>query len=144
MSHPADSPDDLLLTVDVRADAASVWHAIASPEQRRCWWPQLELETRVGGAVLERWRDGSGCEQWTRGAVLDVEHERRLRCSWRDDGWPAATEVEIVLRREAERHTRLALRHCGWERLAGGATLRAAHREGWSLHLADLKAFLER
>jgi uncharacterized protein YndB with AHSA1/START domain len=144
VTPPADNTDDLRLTVEIAADPASVWSAIANGERRRIWWPDLELEARAGGTLLERWRDAGGREQWTRGAVRDIEEGRRLRCSWRDDGWPADTELEIRLRREGARRTQVLLRHSGWRRLPDGAALRAAHREGWSMHLADLKAFVER
>ena len=72
-----------------------------------------------------------------------ADRARRLRASWRDDAWPAETEVELTMREEGEA-TRLRLRHSGWHRLPDGAPLRSAHREGWSLHLAGLKAYAER
>ncbi len=144
MPDRADNPDDLRLTVAIRADAASIWNAITLDDQRRRWWPYLELQARAGGDVVERWHDADGREQWTRGQVLDMEPHRRLRCSWRDDGWPAATQVEIALGDgDEDGSTQVALRHSGWQQLADGAALRAAHLQGWSMHLAHLKAFVE-
>lgn len=133
----------LELTILVHADRASVWDAIAVSDRRTRWWPHLELEARVGGRLLERWRDDADRERWTRGEVLGLEDGRRLRCSWRDDGWPAATEVEIALEPAEAETTRVALRHSGWEGLPDGAALRAAHARGWARHLANLKAVAE-
>ena len=120
-----------------------MWAAIADPERRRRWWPQLDLEARAGGQLLERWHDERGAQQWTRGEVLEAEPGRRLRCSWRDDGWPAATELDVVLSSAGPDATEIVLRHAGWEGLPDGAALRAAHARGWSAHLADWKAHAE-
>lgn len=102
--------------------------------QRASWWSHLELDARPGGALLERWNDGTGREQATRGEVVETDPPWRLRATWRDDGWPAATEVTISL--TAERgQTWIRLSHRGWDALPDGDALRAAHRDGWRSHL---------
>ena len=137
-----DDLDALFLEVEIQEDARSVWSALVDDEQRREWWPDLALRAELGGALLEDWRDDEGNQQRTRGQVLDLEPERRLRCSWQDDGWPAATEVDILLDGGVD-STRVALRHSGWQALPAAQHLRDAHRTGWSMHLANLKSFVE-
>lgn len=132
----------LLLEVDVRSDAASVWTALVVDEHRREWWPHLAMRAELGGALLEEWQDEEGHRQRTRGEVVDLEPERRIRCSWQDDGWPAGTEVEIALVDRAG-GTRVVLRHTGWRSLPDGRQLLKAHRMGWSMHLANLKSYVE-
>jgi uncharacterized protein YndB with AHSA1/START domain len=131
------------LEMVIGAPLGRVWQALVSVEHRAAWWSYLELDPRPGGVVVERWRNDAGREVTTGGQVLELEPPRRLRCTWRDDDWPAFTDVEFDLQSENET-TRVKLRHVGWERLGGdGARLAAAHRTGWRLHLENLKAFAE-
>jgi uncharacterized protein YndB with AHSA1/START domain len=131
------------LEIVIGAPVERVWQALVRAEHRAAWWSYLELDPRPGGVVVERWRNGAGREVTTGGQVVELEPPRRLRCTWRDDDWPAFTEVEFDLRSESET-TRVNVRHVGWERLGGdGARLAAAHRIGWRLHLENLKAFAE-
>lgn len=114
-------PDVLLLDVMVRGDPRSVWKALVDDEQRREWWSYFSVRTELGGELLETWRDDEGREQQTRGEVLAIEPERRLRCSWQDAGWAAATEVEITLTGLID-GTKVDLRHSAGRpsRRAGG------------------------
>ena len=131
------------LDIAIHAPVGAVWQALVSDEHRRAWWSHLELAPRPGGVVVERWRNDAGREMTTRGHVLEVEPPHRLRCTWRDDDWPASTEVEFKLRSEGET-TCVRLRHIGWERLGeDAARLAAAHRAGWLTHLENLKAHAE-
>ena len=121
-----------------------VWRAITADERRRAWWSYLDLDARPGGHLVERWRDAQGREMTTSGRILEVEEPHQLRCTWRDEDWPVATEIELSLHAEGET-TRLRLRHGGWERLGDrGVQLRSAHREGWETHLGNLKRYVER
>jgi len=139
----SDEPRVVVVEVAVAAPAAEVWRALTDDDRRHAWWPDLELEARVGGRLVERWRNGAGRAVTTSGAVLSVEPPERLRCSWRDDDWPEATEVELVVRDERGGAV-VRLEHAGWERLGdAAATLADAHADGWRMHLADLKAYAE-
>lgn len=134
---------DVTLDTTVAATPEDVWAALAEHAQRRRWWPHLELDPRPGGRLVERWRDGDGREVVTAGDVLDARPPSMLRCSWRDEDWPAATELTIELRPAGE-GTHVRLRHRGWELLGADAErLAAAHRQGWERHLAAWKAAAE-
>jgi uncharacterized protein YndB with AHSA1/START domain len=79
----------------------------------------------------------------TRGTVLRIEAPHRLDLSWRDDDWPEATEVSMLLESRGE-STRLQLCHAGWARLgAEGEALAEAHRTGWAAHLRALRHHAE-
>ena len=116
--------------VVVPAPPERVWSLVIHPAG---WWPYLELDAVPGGRFEERWQ-----EIVTSGDVLDVDPPRLLRLSWKDEGWPAATEVELRLEPAAE-GTLVTVRHTGWAALPDAETLVAGHRAGWRMHLEDLR-----
>jgi uncharacterized protein YndB with AHSA1/START domain len=119
-------------SVLVAAPPERVWSRITDAQERAHWWPYLHLDASPGGGMEERWDDTR-----TTGEVLEVQPPSLLRLSWKDDGWPAATEVELLLEPD-EGGTRVTVRHHGWEALPGADALVAAHRAGWRTHLDDL------
>jgi uncharacterized protein YndB with AHSA1/START domain len=119
-------------SVLVAAPPERVWSLIAGAEERARWWPYLDLDASPGGRMEERWDDTR-----TTGEVLEVDPPRLLRLSWKDDGWPAATEVELRVEPDHD-GARVTVRHTGWEPLPDAETLVAAHRAGWRAHLDDL------
>jgi uncharacterized protein YndB with AHSA1/START domain len=141
MPGPAESAS-IDLEIDIHASVWDVWHALVT-DKRRAWWSYLELDPRPGGRLIERWQDETGRSIITEGEILGIDAPHRLRCTWRDEEWPAATELEFELRQEGDR-TRVRLHHVGWEHLGDeGPPLRLAHLGGWKMHLADLKSFVE-
>ena len=130
---------DLLVAeaVLVAAPAEQVWSTIVEREERARWWPYLDLDATTGGRFEERWTDATGTEVVTSGEVLEIERSRLLRLSWKDDGWPVATEVELRLDplRDA---TLVGVRHTGWSSLPDASALVPDHRAGWRMHLEDL------
>ncbi|HEX2047075.1 MAG TPA: SRPBCC domain-containing protein [Acidimicrobiales bacterium] len=119
-------------SVLVTAPAERVWSLIADAEERARWWPWLDLDATPGGRMEERW-EGTR----TTGDVLEADPPSLLRLTWRDDGWPATTEVELRLEPEGD-GTRVTVRHTGWDALPDARTLVAAHGAGWRAHLDDL------
>jgi uncharacterized protein YndB with AHSA1/START domain len=86
------------------------------------------MEPRLGGAVYERWREGT--ENW--GAVTVWEPPNRLVFSWHPGSDPVeATEVEVTFSPERD-GTLVHLEHRGWERLGDRAPeVRAGYGDGW-------------
>lgn len=123
---------EVLESVLVPAPPERVWWWITDAGGRAAWWPYLDLDATPGGRVEERWDDVV-----TSGEVLEVDPARLLRLSWEDDGWPAATEVELRLEPE-QAGTRVTVRHSGWEALPDPESLVREHRAGWRMHLDDL------
>jgi predicted DNA-binding transcriptional regulator YafY/uncharacterized protein YndB with AHSA1/START domain len=134
--------DDVLVVheaVVVPAPRPAVWGAFVDPVGRARWWPYLHVDPTPGGRMEERWTDPHGHEVLTSGQVVEVVAPRLLRLTWSDDGWPAATEVELRLEPQ-RRGTLVSVRHAGWASLPDAQRLVADHRAGWRAHLDDLRA----
>lgn len=128
--------------ITVAAPVERVWHAIIDSDARRAWWGYLDLDPRVGGRFEERWTDADGNPKRTHGQVRELAHERLLRLSWADEGWPEVTDIHLSLA-EADGGTEVRVRHIGWDALASGPALAAAHQAGWRMHLQNLSQYLE-
>jgi uncharacterized protein YndB with AHSA1/START domain len=137
-----DEEDAVVVSELVRSPAPAVWASIMDGDRRRRWWSYLDLEPVEGGRVVERWTTDGGQPMTTTGSVVEVVPEQRLRMTWRDDDWPAATEVEIALA-AAPDGTTVTVRHRGWASLPDSAGLAEAHRVGWRAHLEALGRHVE-
>ncbi len=126
----------------VPAPPERVWDAIVDDARRGAWWSYLRLDARPGGRLEERWTDALGAEVVTSGEVVDAVPLRGLRLTWADEGWPAATVVDISLE-PCPAGTAVTVRHTGWDRLPGGDALAAAHAAGWRAHLDDLRRLFD-
>ncbi|WP_169809363.1 SRPBCC family protein [Actinomadura chibensis] len=148
--------EDLVVdeSIVIRAPARQVWRTIVDADARAGWWEYLDLDATPGGRFEERWTGDDGTEQITSGEVVELADARLLVLSWADDGWPAATRVEVTLDPGDGGPddggpgdggaTTVRLRHTGWEALPDGAALAAAHRGGWLHHLDNLRRCAER
>jgi uncharacterized protein YndB with AHSA1/START domain len=130
-------------SVQVAAPAEAVWRALVAPEERADWWPGLDLDPVVGGRFEEHWRDAAGTRRLTTGTVTALVAPRLLAFTWADPDWPGPTRGEWRLSQTGS-GTSVRVRHVGWELLPDGGRLAREHRQGWRLHLDDLRAHLER
>jgi uncharacterized protein YndB with AHSA1/START domain len=122
------------LTAPIRISfelACPAEHAFATWTERiGSWWPSdhtvsgandvtVVLESRVGGRIFERTRDGVE-HDW--GSVIAWSPPTRLSYSWHlgresDD----ATQVEVRFLAITDEVTRVEIEHAGWERLGESA-----------------------
>ena len=123
------------LEVVLDAPVERVWRALCEPHE---WWPGTVLEARPGGGFREHWTAAGGVPMLTSGTVLACEPPRLLRLSWRDEDWPAATEVEFACQPTSASTTALVLTHRAWDVLSDGGDLRSQHESGWAVHLDEL------
>ena len=130
--------------ITLAADLRRIWRAIVDAEDRSHWWGYFHLDARPGGCFEERWTDGAGRPRVTSGRVTKLVEPTTLCLSWSDDGWTAATDVEIQLRQADCGTSTVRVRHSGWERLQACDGLVEQHREGWKAHLRDLRDHLGR
>lgn len=128
--------------IEIAAPIEPVWHAITDPDARSRWWGHLDLDPRVGGQFEERWNDPDGNPIRTHGEVIEIIPTRMIRLQWTDGDWSRATEVHVTLNDEANRTT-VCVRHLGWSALPEGPALAAAHKAGWSMHLENLRVYVE-
>lgn len=128
--------------ITIAAAPEAVWDALIDPDARAGWWDYVTLDARVGGAFEEIWTGPDGRPARTSGVVTELVEHRVLELDWADDDWPSQTRVRVELVPVAAA-TSVRLRHTGWERLPAGAALAAEHRDGWRLHLANLRGYVE-
>ncbi len=130
-------PIRLSLEVDCTpAEAFALWTSHTS-----LWWPpshktsgdpeaSVHLESRVGGRVFERARDGREVD-W--GEVLIWDPPRTLSYFWHIATVRAdATVVRIAFTPLEADRTRIEIEHGGWEQLGSkGAAWRERNTGGW-------------
>ena len=126
----------------VGATRAAVWTFIADRERRARWWPELELDARVGGEVAERWSEGEGDSAVSRDAAGRVDvlvDGHALGFTWREAGDERDTAVLLTLRTQGA-ETGITVTETGFDALPSAADRAAASQEGWAVLLRDLTA----
>lgn len=117
------------------ATPEELWSALTAPERLGRWLADVaELELRVGGRFLLRWREGDGTQE-TDGRVLALEPNRLLELNWTYPGEPDSV-ARFELRPDGD-GTLLVLDHRG---LPPSAI--AGYGAGWHSHLDSLDAHL--
>ena len=123
----------IVITRRIDASPEAVWKALTDPGKISQWWGEgVKIEPRVGGRFEEPWTDENGRPILTSGEVLSIEPGRELRLSWKDEDWPAFTQVSFRLENEGKQ-TIFTVIHEGWDGLVGldVEKLVAEHRAGW-------------
>lgn len=129
----------------VRASRAAVWATVIDPELRHAWWPELELEPRLGGSIAERWTETSGETAVTRDASGDVDvwvEGHAIGFRWSEAGDEHSTAVLVTLRSQGP-ETGITVTETGFDVLPSAAERAAASQDGWQVLLADLVASVE-
>jgi uncharacterized protein YndB with AHSA1/START domain len=117
------------------------------------WWPPLGhsvgdeeveavvMEPRLGGRLLERWKDGSE-HVW--GTIEVFEPPRRLVFSWDPSGRRGQTEVEVAFS-PSPSGTHVQLTHRNWAVLGDEADkLRSSYDGGWPEVLEQFTRFADK
>ena len=118
------------------ATPEELWSALTEPERLGRWLADVaELELRVGGRFLLRWKESDGTQE-TDGTILALEPGRLLELNWTYPGEPDSV-ARFELRPDGE-GTVLVLDHRG---LPPGAI--AGYGAGWHSHLDSLQAHLK-
>lgn len=130
----------------MRAARAGVWTYVSDPERRSEWWPDLQMEGRIGGEVVERWSEGSGEEMVSRDASgrIDVWVEgHAIGFTWREAGDARDTAVLLTLRAQGE-ETGVTVTETGFDALPAPAERAAASQQGWEVLLSALSDAIDR
>lgn len=129
----------------LRAERTAAWSYLSEADRRAEWWPELELEPRVGGAISERWSEESGETSVSRDAsgAVDVWVEgHAIGFRWREAGDERDTAVLMTLRTQGM-DTGITVTETGFDALPDAAARAAASQDGWQVLLRDLTAALE-
>lgn len=126
----------------IEAPRESVWSWLGDPDLRQRWWPDLELEARVGGRVAEYWAEGEGEDRVERDASGDVDvwivgHAIGFR--WTAAGDESATSVLISLLSDSG-ETIVTVTETGFDAFPDGGYRVRACADGWDVLLDDLVA----
>ncbi|QBE48574.1 SRPBCC family protein [Leucobacter triazinivorans] len=134
----------------VKAVRPDVWSYLAEPARRAAWWPQLQLETGVGGGIAVRGGEDSGAsaEGQPDGApavegTVDVWVEgHALGFTWRESGSERGTAVLMTLRSQGG-ETGVTITETGFDALAAPADRAAAAQRDWQELLSGLAAAVD-
>lgn len=121
-----------------QADAFALW-----VDHFGTWWPlathsfgqaqavDVVLDGRPGGAITERWHDGTS-RTW--GVIAQWDPPNRIRHSWYLGFTPdQATDVEVRFESIDANRTRVTVTQTGFERLgAAGPQRRDGNEKGWA------------
>jgi uncharacterized protein YndB with AHSA1/START domain/catechol 2,3-dioxygenase-like lactoylglutathione lyase family enzyme len=135
--------------IEIAAPPARVFAALTDPVQLLAWWgdrhtfpsTHWELDARVGGRWLSRWRAPNGATFALGGEVLEIDPPRLLVYSWWDERYPdlPRTAVRYELTTTAT-GTRVTLTHDGFN--ADRADF-DDYNGGWSSVMRSLRAHAE-
>lgn len=133
---------DLFIELELAAAPAVVWKQLTEPGLLRSWFwpdrlrPEVELDPQVGGTYrIASEPAGIAVSGW----ILEAAAPEHLLLTWRWDGEPSETQVEVKLRETRPGFTRLLLVHSGHH----GAEAMVRHRQGWADCLERLRQQLE-
>jgi uncharacterized protein YndB with AHSA1/START domain len=122
-----------------------VWAYLVEPENRKVWWPELQLDPRLGGAVSERWSETNDGSSVTRDASGEIDvwvDGHALGFRWSEAGDSHSTAVLVTLRAIGA-ETRVTVTETGFDALSTPAESAAASQEGWQVLLGDLVKAVE-
>ena len=135
--------------IDIAAPPARVFAALTNPTQLLAWWgdrttfpsTHWEIDPRVGGKWLSRWRGPDGASFALGGEILELDPPRLLAYSWWDERYPnlPLTTVRYELVPTAA-GTRLTVTHSGFD---GDRSDFDDYNSGWSTVVAKLRRHVE-
>jgi len=139
----AEAKSSFVYVTYIRATPEKVWQALTEPEFTRQFWAGTwqECEWKAGAPWRIMIPDGRVADQ---GEVLEIEPQRRLVLSWRNEFKPELraegfSRLTYLLEPEGDM-VRLTVRH---EIDRPQSRLIEAVSGGWPLILASLKSLLE-
>jgi len=135
--------------IEIAAPPARVFAALIDPAQLLAWWgdrrtfpsTHWELDARVGGRWLSRWRGPDGATFALGGEILEIDPPRVLAYSWWDERYPGLPHTMVRYELMATgTGTRVKLTHDGFD--ADRADF-DDYNGGWSSVMRSLRAHAE-
>ena len=89
--------------IEIAATAARVFRALTTPTELLAWWgnratypsTHWELDLRVGGEWLSRWRGPDGATFALGGEIIELDPPHLLIVSWWDERYPALPHTRV-------------------------------------------------
>ena len=89
--------------IEIAATAARVFRALTNPTELLAWWgdratypsTHWELDLRVGGKWLSRWRGPDGATFALGGEIIELDPPHRLIVSWWDERYPGLPHTQV-------------------------------------------------
>ncbi|HZI41604.1 MAG TPA: SRPBCC domain-containing protein [Gemmatimonadaceae bacterium] len=135
--------------IDIAAPPSRVFEALTDPVQLLAWWgdrqtfpsTHWELDARVGGKWISRWRDPDGNSFALGGVILEIDPPRLLVYSWWDDRFPGLplTTVRYELA-PTSTGTLVTVTHDGFDDVRADFV---DYNGGWSNVMRSLRAHAE-
>ncbi|HEY7233272.1 MAG TPA: SRPBCC domain-containing protein [Gemmatimonadaceae bacterium] len=135
--------------IEIAAPAARIFEALTEPAQLLAWWgdrssfpsTHWELDPRVGGKWLSRWRGTDGSTFALGGEILALDPPRLLSYSWWDERYPGLppTTVRYELT-PAPTGTLVTMTHDGFDDVRADFD---DYNGGWSTVMRKLRAHAE-
>ncbi len=136
-------------TVEIAAPAERVFEALTAPAELLLWWgdrgvcpsTHWEIDLRVGGKWLSRWRfTAGGAEFALGGEVVELDPPRLLAYTWWDERYPGLPPTRVRYEIEPRRGgVLLRMTHSGFD------DARADYHDydgGWSKVVGALRAWV--
>lgn len=130
---------------EMRASRDLVWALVSEAESRSLWWPTVDLDARLGGAVSEQWFETEGDTELARDASGEVDvlvEGHALGFRWQEAGDESTTAVLITLR-EFDESTVITVTETGFDALIDAPERAADAQESWDELLSGLTAVVE-
>ena len=135
--------------IEIKASPARVFAAITDPIQLLAWWgdrtafpsTEWQLDARVGGKWLSRWRGPDGTSFALGGEILELEPPHLLAYSWWDERYPGLpyTTVRYELKPTAT-GTLVTMTHDGFDDARADFD---DYNGGWSTVMRRLRTHVE-
>jgi uncharacterized protein YndB with AHSA1/START domain len=89
--------------IEIAASAARVFRALTTPTELLAWWgdratypsTHWEIDLRVGGKWLSRWRAPDGTTFALGGEIAELDPPHRLIVSWWDERYPRLPQTQV-------------------------------------------------
>jgi len=116
---------EIVESVEITASAERVFAALTTPSELLLWWgdravcpsTHWELDLRVGGKWLSRWKFVTGGPEFALGGeILELDPPRRLTYSWWDERYPGLPVTRVRYQIETiAGGVRLTMTHSGFD-----------------------------
>jgi uncharacterized protein YndB with AHSA1/START domain len=140
---------EIVERIEIAATPARVFQALTTPTELLAWWgdrasypsTHWELDLRVGGTWLSRWRGPDGTVFALGGRILELRPPHLLAYSWWDERYPGLPETMVRYEiAESGSGSLVTMTHSGFDAARPDFD---DYNGGWSTVMRKLRAHAE-